>query len=232
MQNIDMTTISFPGITLRMRDGHKLRGFFTNMFKDHSALLHNHEANGKCCYRYPLVQYKVLRGLPMLIGLGAGAHILEDLYDKIDHLNIQGIIYPVSQKMIDTRKVSAGLTECLHRYQFQTLWMALNQENFLRFSTKDKATRQRMLIKILTGNILNFLRAFQVFADREVLAMPQVSDRKTQFKDTRMLAFNGGFAANVLLPEGIGLGKSVARGFGTVSAGREYNRLSDLVGTN
>ena len=38
----------------------------------------------------------------------------------------------------------------------------------------------------------------------------------TQFKNQPMLGFQGEFVANVLLPDGVGLGKSVARGFGAV----------------
>ena len=42
------------------------------------------------------------------------------------------------------------------------------------------------------------------------------NQRETQFKNNAMLAFEGGFVTNAILPELVGLGKSVARGFGTI----------------
>jgi len=42
------------------------------------------------------------------------------------------------------------------------------------------------------------------------------NEKMTQFKNQSMLAFTGTFASNTYLPQYIGLGKSVSRGFGTI----------------
>ena len=44
LTTIPLTTITLPEITLRTRDGHKLRGYFGELFREHSPLLHNHYA--------------------------------------------------------------------------------------------------------------------------------------------------------------------------------------------
>ena len=58
--SLHLTTIRFPEIALRTRDAHKLRGYFGNLFQEHSPLLHNHWEDGTSRYAYPLVQYKVV----------------------------------------------------------------------------------------------------------------------------------------------------------------------------
>ena len=84
---IPITTITFPEIALRTRDAHKLRGYFGELFREHSPLLHNHleadeqhEGAVKFRYAYPLVQYKVLDRVPTLVGVGEGAGLLTQLF--------------------------------------------------------------------------------------------------------------------------------------------------------
>jgi hypothetical protein len=60
-----------------MRDGSKLRGFFAKKYSC-EELMHNHGENGHI-YRYPLVQYKVIDGIPTLIGLGQGSNLILDI---------------------------------------------------------------------------------------------------------------------------------------------------------
>ena len=75
-----------------------------------------------------------------------------------------------------------------------------------------------MLNSILTGHILGFLRSTQIeLQDHErIMVKVAIQQKSTLFKEQKMVAFTGTFIANVLLPDDIGLGKSVSRGFGTI----------------
>ena len=92
---IKVCRIRFPEIKLKTRDAHKLRGFFGEIFKEHSPLLHNHYNNGSFRYRYPLVQYKVIKEVPMLVGLEEGANLLTELFLKIKELVLDGTLYQI-----------------------------------------------------------------------------------------------------------------------------------------
>ncbi len=221
---LPLTTITLPEIALRTRDAHKLRGYFGEFFREHSPLLHNHYADGTFRQRYPLVQYKVLSRVPTLVGLGEGAELLVQLFLKIRELDIDGYRYDVQAKHIRHEQAPVGMSDDLHRYRFETLWMALNQENYREYTTLDSAARRQQLTRILKNNLLAFLKAAGAYAPdmprlmvslnlREEAGRPSVT---TQFKNQTMLGFTGEFVANVILPDGVGLGKSVARGFGTV----------------
>lgn len=221
-QLIDITTIRFPEIALQTRDAHKLRGYFGNLFKEHSPLLHNHWEDGNFRYRYPAVQYKVIDGAPMLVGVEEGAALLSQLFLKIKEINIDGKVYPVSAKNIEVSSHTVGFSDKLKTYQFQTLWMALNQANYHIYQqTKDAADRREMLNSILTGHILSFFRNMHIELKpaEKLLCQVDVHEKTTRFKDNAMIVFSGKFIVNALLPDWIGIGKSSARGFGTIVNG-------------
>ncbi|MCA1761791.1 MAG: DNA repair protein [Flavobacteriales bacterium] len=218
MKTVNITTIQFPEIQLSPRDAHKLRGYFGNIFKEQSPLLHNHYETGVLRYKYPLVQYKVLGNTPTLVALEEGADLLTALFLKIKEIQIDGKNYPVTNKNITAKKVDIGVDEELFSYEFSTLWMALNQDNHKRFKAASKADQKKMLQKILIGNILSVYKNLELFLNPEqrILATLSTESHHTNFKDQKMLAFTGAFTTNALLPDKIGLGKSVSRGFGSI----------------
>jgi len=217
MHELHQTIIRFPEIQLATRDAHKLRGYFGMLFQEHSQLLHNHLESGESAYRYPLVQYKVLDGVPTLVGLKEGADLLIQLFLKIKELQIEERTYPIFQKNIDSKIVNIGLTDDLIAYRFQTLWMALSQQNYTEYLTENDEQKAKHLKAILVGNLLSFFKAMDYTADKTVMANLKITNqRETQFKNKTMLAFEADFVTNTMLPNLIGLGKSVARGFGTI----------------
>ncbi|HYX09099.1 MAG TPA: CRISPR-associated endonuclease Cas6 [Bacteroidales bacterium] len=213
---LPQTIIRFPEIKLRQRDAHKLRGYFGNLFKERSVLLHNHMGNGEFRYHYPLVQYKVIENVPVLVGLGEGARLLTNLFLEIEELDINGHQIPVHHKHIESHKLDIGISEEMQRYRFKTLWMGLNQKNHHQYLISTPEERKQLLEKILTGNLLSFFKYVDLHVKQQIRTEGQFIEKQTRFKNRKMLAFDGIFVSNVTIPDLIGLGKSVARGFGTI----------------
>lgn len=252
---VPITTITFPEIALRTRDAHKLRGYFGELFKEHSPLLHNHlESDGtdlrqadvrgtdlqrsdasdqdrnrqpgdvegvvavKYRYAYPLVQYKVLDRVPTLVGLGEGAGLFTQLFLQMRELDIDGERFPILSKHIRHEQTSIGLSDDLLEYRFETLWMALNQTNYRDYRRYSDDEQRAQLKRVLTSQILATFREFGLWLEptERILVRLSVEERTTQFKNQTMVAFTGGFLANVVLPDGMGLGKAVSRGFGSL----------------
>jgi len=221
-QNLHICKVQFPEIELRTRDAHKLRGYFGNLFKEHSPLLSNHYEDGSLRYRYPLVQYKVIDKTPMLVGINEGGKLLTQLFLKINALNIDGKTYTIQSKNISSTNHEIGFAEALREYQFKTLWLALNQKNYEKYSQlNNEAEKDDMLRSILVGHVLSFFRNTEVelTVNQRLMAKVNVIQKQTKFKDKSMLAFTGSFVINANLPDDIGLGKSVSRGFGTIING-------------
>ncbi len=209
--------LQFPEIKLPVRAAKDLRGYFGTMFQDHSTLLHNHFEDGNPIYRYPQVQYKVIKGIPTLIGLQDGARLLMKLFLQIQQLNIQGVIYPVLNKNINSWNTEIGVYNELYEYRFQALWMPLNKDNYQRYrAARNWEEKRGILTEVLTGNIISFFKGVSYTVRADIMLMPNVEQHATHFKGRKMVAFKGGFTTNALLPNYIGLGKAVARGFGTI----------------
>lgn len=219
MKTILLTKIQFPELELKARDAHKLRGYFGNLFKNNSELLHNHYDTGELRYKYPLVQYKILDKIPTLVAIEEGAELLTKLFLKIRQIDIDGKVYEINSKQIENKKIKSGYTEDLMEYQFQTLWMGLNQNNYKKYLETENTDKQKFLSKILIGNILSFYKNIdlRLEASEKLLANTKLTEKQTKFKDNKMIAFEGSFITNALLPDHIGLGKAVSRGFGSIS---------------
>lgn len=217
---LTITTISFSEISLLTRDAHKLRGYFGNLFKEKSPLLHNHFQDGSTRYAYPLVQYKVINQVPMLVGLNEGAELMTELFLKIREIVVDDTAYPVLSKNISQRSFDLSNFNELHDYRFETLWMALNQKNFELFEKSNHEKRSELLKSILTANMISFYKGINFTVQEKILNKLHVTEHQTNFKNIQMLAFNGNFTTNAPLPDYIGLGKAVSRGFGTIYANK------------
>jgi hypothetical protein len=214
---ITQTIIKFPDIQLQTRDAHKLRGYFGNLFKEHSPLLHNHYADGTSRYAYPLVQYKVIDKIPLLVGFKEGADLLVSLFLKIKEIDIDGTIYPVLAKNISQKQFDLTVNEQLYNYVFKTFWMALNQENYQKYKKMTEAEKRSFLNRQLQNNILSFYKGLDFRTGGRVMATTKMNEKKTKFKNNAMLVFSGEFTCNAALPDLAGIGKAVSRGFGSIT---------------
>lgn len=218
-QNLKICRIKFPEIKLQTRDAHKLRGYFGNLFNEHSPILHNHYDDGRFRYKYPSIQYKVINNVPTLLGVSEGAELLPKLFLKVKELDIDGKKYEINSKNIEVQNEESGYSSKLHEYSFATLWMALNQKNYPKYQgLKTETEKHEMLNAILVGHILSFFRntSIELSPTERLMLKTNLNEKSTKFKETKMVAFTGTFIVNALLPSEIGLGKSVSRGFGTI----------------
>ncbi len=193
----------------------QLRGFFATKFNEYS-LLHQHSAD-RLIYRYPLVQYKMIEGAPMVIGINDGAEVLKQVYDKYDEIKLGEEVYEIVEKGISVRNQEFGLSDKIHSYEFATPWLALNQENYMKYyGLKSPEDRHEFLRKTLIGNLLSMSKSLDYQVPDEIKCDVDVKIRKSRLKDVNVMTFIGGFCVNFIIPNYLGIGKSVSRGFGTV----------------
>ncbi|MFW5831722.1 MAG: CRISPR-associated endonuclease Cas6 [Prolixibacteraceae bacterium] len=213
---ITQTIIRFPEISLATRDAHKLRGYFGKLFREHSPLLHNHFEDGRLRYAYPLVQYKVIGNVPVLVGFAEGAGLLTQLFLKIKEIKIGAETFPVYSKNISQKNHELSVNKGLYNYAFKTLWMGLNQKNFKIYLDLAENEQKKFLDKTVQNNILSFYKGVGFRVQEQILVNGNYTEKQTLFKDKKMIAFTGRFSGNAVLPGYAGIGKAVSRGFGTV----------------
>jgi len=200
--------------------GSKLRGFFANKFDN--VLFHHHKKDGGFKYQYPLIQYKIIKGNPVVVAMGKGCEIVSKHFLDIEKLKLEDKIYKLPTGRLKVDQINLEVKENYnmfpYSYDFYSPWMALNQKNYNKYvnELKNEKEKRKYLSKILTGNILSFAKGINWWVENEIVVMPELEEITVNFKNNKMLGFKGRFYSNISLPEYIGLGKSTSRGFGTI----------------
>jgi hypothetical protein len=199
-----------------------LRGFIGQKFPE-NTILHHHLNNGstKLIYSYPKVQYKILNGCPMVLGIGEAVEIVKEI-SIISHLDLKGKRYIVTDKKLIEEKVNYGVAADVISYEFLTPWLALDEQSFDRYKKRNQGEKQKQLESILVGNIISMAKGLEYVITDKIIAKVNVHEVPTSLKGTPMLGFLGHFSVNFEIPDYWGIGKSVSRGFGTIK------RVSEL----
>ena len=217
--NIDVTTLRLAcERPLNLRDAPVLRSSFGEKFAE-QELLHHHRQDGSLIYDYPRIQFKVIDRQAVLIGLEEGSTLLARLWLETDEAKLGSEILDVREATIRRRQVLFGQAEYMVTYRFLSPWLALNQENARRYYAEERGdARTELLGRILVGNCLSIAKSFRYTVTMHLRAdCSRLRTVHTRLKGVSMLGFVGEFRVSFRLPDLWGIGKSVSRGFGTVS---------------
>ena len=211
--------VSYPDIQVPQWQGRRLRGFFGSN-QDAGSLLHNHEKDG-VAYRYPLVQYKVIHGTPTIVAIEDGISAVYPLVMERETLHLGDQEYDCGKIVFDLHKDIIGDRKDARSYRFLSPWFALNQGNYRTYQASSQEERTLLLEKILVGNVLSLAKGLGITVETQLYASCQLRSGTVQFKGETVTSFWGTFRINYDLPELCGIGKSISRGFGTVSQLKE-----------
>ena len=186
---------------------------------DENQLLHNHIDEG-FRYAYPLIQYKSINGKAAIVCLNEGIDPVMQLM-KQPSLSVR--IGRKAPQDLCIEEILPVALEPIIKNVFYTYhihhWISLNKENYARYVSIPRITdRILFLEKILTGNILSFLKGIGIHLE-DALECHLLDVEKTSVtvkKGTRMVAFNACFQTNIELPDYIGLGKHTSVGCGVI----------------
>lgn len=194
-----------------------LRGFVARRFPE-QPILHQHIEERGLIYLYPKVQYRVIDGMAMMVGLAEGAEVVKEICSRMDCLEFGGMVYQVKDKQIQEGEVKFGENGSAVCYHFLTPWLALNEKNYERYKTLDRKGQIQLLNRILIGNILSMAKGLEYVVTSEIRVRTYLKPTTipAKIKGVGMTGFLGEFQVNFNLPDYIGLGKSVSRGFGTI----------------
>jgi len=197
-------------------DATKLRGFFATSFNEY-ALLHQHVTD-RLIYKYPLIQYKMLGGIALVLGINEGAEVLKEIYDKFDEIKLDESCYSILERSLTVKSEEFGCTAEIYSYRFVTPWLALSQENYPKYLDASWQERRELLRRILVGNILSASKGLEYVAKEHIrLEVGRMQDEICLLKGMQVTGIRGEFTTNFAIPEFMGLGKSVSRGFGAVT---------------
>jgi Cas6b C-terminal domain/Cas6b N-terminal domain len=177
---------------------------------------HHHAAEG-AIYRHPLIRYDVSTGRAVITGLGDGALLLGGM-PTFETFQLGPIRHIVLSRSLERDRVPIGPTIDPIEYQFRSPYLALNQENHALWERGKGVERRELLERVVVGNLLSISKAVGHHVEERLRAEVAFEpDGWYELKPgVRLLGFWGTFRVNFTLPDGWGLGKSSARGFGTL----------------
>ena len=223
MHRLKFLTIVFDS-NMRPHEIPAFRGAVSEKVGHKHTLFHNHVRDGYR-YAYPLIQYKCLRGHPALICMGAGVDEIHHYFEKKDwSINISGRQMDMKVDSLDLNQFHLQVGENFFPYRIHN-WMALNQANFHEYQQLGSLSKKvNYLEKKLIGNILSFAKGIGWWIDKDQTIQVEILDlkepKRVKFKGKYMEAFSLNFQTNVFLPNYIGLGKGVSKGFGIIHSQR------------
>jgi hypothetical protein len=213
------STLLLKDIRMKPSHIHKFRGFIGNLFKNYD-LIHNHDLKtGKLIYRYPLIQFKLINKTPAIVAITDQAvNIFAEIFMKLDKIDIEDTVIPVFEKDLKIEEMEFGYSDEIFMYEFASPWIGLNQSNFKKYTDAGNNNKDQMLKRIMTGNILSMAKYLDCWLseDQKIRIDHKLKEIKVNLKGRSMTAFNGIFKTNFLIPDYLGIGKSVSRGFGMV----------------
>ncbi|MGO8746924.1 MAG: CRISPR-associated endonuclease Cas6 [Thermoguttaceae bacterium] len=178
-------------------------------------LLHQHGESG-LIYRAPRVIYRVQNGEPTIVAVAEGAEAVARLRLVGRVLRLGNSERRVLDATIKVTREQMGSTTGFQIYRFLHPWLALNQQNYRRYESMSPSERQSWLNSQVVNNCLSLAKSYGVCVTRRLVAEARVRIVHTAHKDTKMLGFLGEITVNFDIPNGLGIGKVVSKGFGGV----------------
>ena len=167
-------------------------------------------------YLYPRVQVKILNEKIYFLGIAEGVSAVRSLIDNLKALDFGNITFKIKDIIIDENGFFEQ-TNHINKYKFITPWVALNRTNTKKFSKTSTSQKRKFLCELLTRNLIFLISEFKIDFDEKILTDIELDNKLlSSFNENRDVGFEGSFLTNFLLPDFIGLGNGITRGYGSI----------------
>jgi hypothetical protein len=168
-------------------------------------------------FLYPRVQIKILNEQIYMVGINEGVNPIIELTERLDILDFGNITFQVFDTEVDTKDDQFRPVGRLIRYRLLTPWVALNQMTGSRYRILNNMERIGFLNRLLGQNIVFLAREMGIELQEKIFTKVNLTSLFPKPVDERNWgAFSGEFRTNFLLPNYLGIGNGITRGYGAV----------------
>ena len=168
-------------------------------------------------FLYPRVQIKILNEQIYMVGINEGVDPIIELTERLDILDFGNITFQVFDTEVDTKDDQFRPVGRLIRYRLLTPWVALNQMTGSRYRILNNMERIGFLNRLLGQNIVFLAREMGIELQEKIFTKVNLASLFPKPVDERNWgAFSGEFRTNFLLPNYLGIGNGITRGYGAV----------------
>ena len=168
-------------------------------------------------FSYPRVQVKILNEQIYIIGINEGVDSVLSLSGAIKELDFGNITFSIDDFEVETQAQQFIPSGSVIKYSFLTPWAALNQITGDKYRSLPNKKKISYLNKLLGFN-LNFLaKEMGASVDNGIYTKVKIPNLYPKsIDDNKWKSFKGEFKTNIVLPNYIGIGNGITRGYGTI----------------
>lgn len=192
-----------------------IRGYYAAAYGQMPAMARFLE--GSRAYRYPRLQYKVVDGRGLILGFAEAAEVLSGLpYPESLHLG--RLDFAVRDVSAESSQGRWGMPGGTRTYRWLTPWLILDEAGLAKyFRLKSPHSQKFFLESLMISNLLAISKELSYRPEGQIQAeITELRQVTIEIHGAHTMGFAGAFAANMDIPDLFGLGRSVARGYGTV----------------
>ena len=221
---MDSTQVAVRNVTVRLitdkpvrKTPYQVKGVFIKDFPG-EEVVPMLDGRYRDRFLYPRVQVKILNEQIYLVGLNEGVDPILSLLDKLEQMDFGNITFQVLDADVDQADDKFPPINRLIRYRFITPWVALNQTTGGRYRyLRSAEERVRFLNRLLGQNIVFLAREMGMALEDNMFTKVTLNSLFPKPVDeSGWGAFSGEFRTNFVLPNYIGLGNGITRGYGAI----------------
>ena len=168
-------------------------------------------------HRYPVLQYKQVKGDLIVTGISQGAGCFCQLTRDQTMLGAGESTCRIISRDPAIRPEPFGNTDTVTTYEFLTPWLALNQQNAKKFyDLKGKPARDAFMQHLLTAKLNTLVKSLDCEVTVPITCEAKVRFRRERIDRENVMVFLGKFRTNLRIPDYLGIGQSVSQGYGTI----------------
>ena len=168
-------------------------------------------------FLYPRVQVKILNEQIYLVGIKEGADPVLSITKDFELLNFGNITFNILDVDIEESIDQFKHVDQLLRYRFVSPWIALSKNTQKRFKFLKNKDRIAFLNRLLGQNIVFLAREMGVGLNDKVYTKLKLNSLFPKpVYENNWGSFSGEFQTNFVLPNYIGLGNGITRGYGAI----------------
>lgn len=197
------------------------RGAFAEWAGVENDLFHNHDNEAEKHHRrYPLVQYRSVRGKAAVVAVNEGVEAVSSLLQRSGEWQVRWHDTPTPLRIehlhMDTQPL--GLLPEMREYRLSR-WLALNPDNYRTWQQLGTfRERVELLDRALVANLLGLCTGLHWQVPRRFEAHLTMVEHigKAETHGQELMTFDCTFATDLSLPPRLSIGKSTSHGFGVV----------------
>ncbi len=198
------------------KTAYQVKGVFMKQYPDSPAIpmLDGRYRNK---FLYPRVQVKILNEQIYIVGIKDGADPVLKMTKELELLNFGNITFNIKDVDIEESVDQFEHVDQLLRYQFVSPWVALSKHTQNRYKFLKNDDRIAFLSRLLGQNIVFLAREMEVDLKEKVytkLILDSLFPKPAY--ENNWASFSGEFQTNFVLPNYIGLGNGITRGYGAI----------------